>query len=452
MSKSTVNIFYETECLSELTSGIRGLDIHKKWLTSRADKRQIHLYLEKFILYNENEFNFLGVTPLLIGLDQNVKLHFRTSCFIGAIPLKAPDTGKQIGDFIVSPRFINRDFHVHYFEILNLLGQNVEPEYQDSLPLISGNGFRPPMYFDAVKYISYFEELTKKSWNKFNRLKTLSREPTGQIDWIDYVNNLYKIEKQLEFPVWKNALNQLHTEYSQLKYVLNVCDKYVNSPSIPVRIRLIVKEKLRYIHYVTSQIPAEETKFITVRQRDSALIKSTKTIANKILSYNITDCPAWRLDFNLVFEKYVQYIFENFAKKYGGRVYKNNRISAAKGRSVPWRLQYLEPDLTLRKGDLTFYVDAKYKSNLYNQNSNSEFLKQEHRRDIHQILAYMSFDNSENKTGFLCYPSDKAEVIEISYRESLNEVKNKIFMLGIPIDRHKMNDVEKTLFDIAARL
>ena len=115
-----LDVFCEIPCLTERSRQLSGIALQKKWFKS-ADKRIIGQYLQKFIDYNLGQFNFLGVQPIIIGTDQNTSLAFRSSGFIGTIPLRASDTGKQIGDFVVMPRFTGRDRFEDYIEILNIL-------------------------------------------------------------------------------------------------------------------------------------------------------------------------------------------------------------------------------------------------------------------------------------------------------------------------------------------
>src|SRR5690606_11165022 len=106
--KKPLDVFCEIPCLTEQSKQLGGFALQKKWFKS-ADKRIIGQYLQKFIDYNSEQFNFIGVQPFIMGSDRSVVLAFRSSGFIGSIPLRASDTGKQIGDFVVTPRFSGRD-------------------------------------------------------------------------------------------------------------------------------------------------------------------------------------------------------------------------------------------------------------------------------------------------------------------------------------------------------
>ena len=241
-----MDVFCELPCLTEYSKQYDGIVLQKKWFKS-ADKRIIGQYLQKFINYNSKQFNFLGVQPFIIGTDQNVSIAFRTSGFIGSIPLRASDTGKQIGDFVVTPRFSGYNRYEDYIEILNLLDPEISPEVIDSLPLASGKNFRPPLYLEAAKYITALEKLIRINWRKFNNVEKISQEPSGQINWKKYSNLEYKVENRLKFPTRKNVLSEFHSEYSEIRFVFDICKKELLSANTPLRIKTTFRNRLNFI-------------------------------------------------------------------------------------------------------------------------------------------------------------------------------------------------------------
>jgi len=443
MGKS-LNVFYETPCLTERSNSLSGIALQKKWF-KLADKRNIAQYLQKFISYNSGLFRFIGVSPYLVGTDQNTSIVFRTTQFIGSIPLRAPDTGKQIGDFVVTPRFTGKDRYEDYIEILNLLGNVISPTIIDSLPLVSGRNFRPPMYLEASKFILSLEELIKKSWRKFDRIEKISDEPVGHINWKKYIQNEYKIENRLRFPSGRNILNEFHKEYSQIRYVFNLCKGELLSTNTPERIKLGIRPRIDFLEdRLYFHLPLQ-TNSIQIRYSDSPTVRKCKVQANKILSFNFEDCTAWRVDFTDVFEKFVQHVFREVAKETGGRLLANYKFKGYTFRQNAWELNHIEPDAILQKEELLVFIDAKYKSHLYNKYEVSEFLKDEHRHDLHQIMAYTSFSKTKAKIGILCYPSHTVEIKEIKYHNPINQVLSNIKILGLPLRKDIINEARRLL-------
>jgi hypothetical protein len=439
-----LDVFYEIPCLTEQSKQLSGIALQKKWFKS-ADKRIIGQYLQKFIDYNSVQFKFLGVQPYILGTDQNTTLTFRSSGFIGSIPLRAPDTGKQIGDFVVMPRFTGHDRFEDYIEILDLLGTEISPEITDSLPLASGRNFRPPLYLEAIKFIESLEKLTMRPWQKFDNVEKVSSQPTGQINWTKYINNEYKVENRLKFPVRTNILSEFHSEYAEIRYVFDICKKEILSANTPQRIKNTVRNRLSFLEERLYHHKPKATNRIIIRFSDSPTVKTCKEQANKILNFNLVDSTAWRVDFSDVFEKFVQYIFKEAVKETGGRLYTNFKFHSRSSKHYAWELKHIEPDAIFQKENVLVFIDAKYKSNLYNKFDQSEVLKKEYRHDLHQIMAYSSFSKTDFKFGFLCYPSDQIEIKSIQYKNGINKVTNTILILGVPLKKDSITNTKRLL-------
>ena len=441
-----LDVFFEIPCLTEQSKQLGGVALQKKWFKS-ADKRIIGQYLQKFIDYNSEQFKFLGVQPYIIGSDQSTALKFRSSSFIGSIPLRASDTGKQIGDFVVMPRFTGRDRFEDYIEILNLLGTEISPEVIYSLPLASGKNFRPPLYLEAVKFITSLEKLSIRPWRKFDNVEKDSCHPTGQVNWKKYINNEFKVENRLIFPVKSNVLSEFHSEYAEIRYVFDICKNELLSANTPQRIKNSLRTKLSFLEERLYHHKPKETKSILIRFSDSPVVKTCKEQANKILNFNLVDSTAWRVDFSDVFEKFIQYLFREAAKETGGRLYSNFKFQSRASKHYSWELKHIEPDAIFQKENVLVFIDAKYKSNLYNKFDQSEVLKEDHRHDLHQIMAYSSFSRTNFKYGFLCYPSDQIELKSIQYKNGINQTINTILILGVPLKRACINEAKRQLIE-----
>jgi len=445
MSKP-VDIFCEVPCLTECSSQMNGLALQKKWL-KKADKRIVGQYLQKFIQYNSNLFNFLEVQPFIQGTDRNTSLAFKTSGFIGSIPLRASDTGKQIGDFVVAPRFIGKSRFGDYIEILNLLGTEINPEVIDSLPLISGRNFRPPLYLETVKFINVLEKLAKNTWRKFDNIEQVSQQPKGQVNWNKYINSEYKTESRLKFPVRQNILSEFHSEYAEIRYVFDLCKLEIMSPNVPQKIKHTIRNKIIFLEEKLYFHKPKVIKKIFIKSTDSPIIKKCKEQANKILNFKLVESTAWRVDFSDVFEKLVQYIFNEASKEIGGKLYPNIKFCSRTKRRYSWELKHIEPDAVYQKEKLLVFIDAKYKSHLYNKFNQSEKLKEDHRHDLHQIMAYSSFGVTNHKYGILCYPSDKVELKTTKYINAINAVENSIIIMGIPFKKENIIEAKNVLIN-----
>jgi hypothetical protein len=430
-----MDLFYEIPCLVERSSLLNGLDLCNKWFT-KSDKGNPSEALQKFISYNRRQFEFLEVTPSITGTENRCGISFRTSRFIGAIPLRAPDTGKQIGDFVVAPRFVNRERFEDYIEILDLLGQAISPEVAESLPLTSGRNFRPPFYLEAVKFIASLEHMLRKPWRKFDVVEVIRSEPNGLINWQSYVEHEYKVENKLRFPLRKNTLSEFHREFRQLRFVFDICNKELRSSNVPHRIRNSFRSRLNFIEQRLYQHKPIATDSFVIKATDRPAVKECKDQANRILQKKEnSSSTAWRVDFNDVFEKFVQHIFGKVAQSIGGKLAINPPIQSTSGTYTNLEMRQLEPDAVLMTQDLTAFIDAKYKSHLFNKFENSDLLKDDFRRDLHQVFAYTSFAAADKVICLICYPSNEVEVKSTTFRNLLNNAPNKVLIVGIPLKR-----------------
>jgi hypothetical protein len=343
------------------------------------------------------------------------------------------------------PRFTGRDRFEDYIEILDLLGTEISPEVIDSMPLASGKNFRPPLYLEAVKFIASIEALLRRPWRKFDNVEKISSQPSGQINWNKYTTKEYKVENRLKFPIRKNILSEFHVEYSEIRYVFDICKIELLSSNTPQRIKNTIRSKLNFIEEKLYLHKPKVTTRVSIKSWDSLIVRTCKEQANKILNFNLVDSTAWRVDFSDVFEKFVQYIFKEVAKETGGKLFANFKFHSRTSKHYSWELKHVEPDAIYQKENLLLFIDAKYKSNLYNKFDKSEILKEDYRNDLHQILAYSSFSKTIFKYGFLCYPSDQLELKTIKYKNGINDVTNTIFICGLPLKKKSISEAKKYL-------
>lgn len=67
-------------------------------------------------------------------------------------------------------------------------------------------------------------------------------------------------------------------------------------------------------------------------------------------------------------------------------------------------------------------------------------------------MAYSSFSKTDNKYGFLCYPSDKVEIKNISYKNNINQSTINVFICGIPLKKDFIQDAKKVLISELNRI
>ena len=101
-------LFFQMPCLSE-SYEIRSQEIYERLFDKSVDKRYLESAVQKFLLLNKKMFSFAGISLEMNGTGSNLSIRFRTTGYIGAIPIKMPYDGIAHKDFQIIPRFDNSD-------------------------------------------------------------------------------------------------------------------------------------------------------------------------------------------------------------------------------------------------------------------------------------------------------------------------------------------------------
>lgn len=410
------------QCLQE--SFISFTKLNANW---KGDKRYPEQAIQRFIAFNREVFSFLGVSVSLDEVNYEKGIRLIASNFIGAAPLRMPSSGKYYTDIQIIPRFGE-----NISELAYLLKDTLEAEYLDK-GLQHPDYLRAPFYFDCINYFNSFLKAIPEPWNKFDSITKIESHPCSSTNWSKYAQNSINPSNALRFENRKNILSREHKEWQELTYVLNIALREFESFKTPSLIKLryfsVVSILKRYINEHQCINPLT---MFQIHSFESMKIKKLKENANKLLEHSTTNCKSWRIDSAELFERYVQYVLEHVGKISGARVMNNNKFPIGGEHRPAWVLRYLEPDVILYKEDTFYFADAKYKAHMLNVQSSSDAFKEAFRSDLHQVLAYSSFDSSKDKTAILVYPCNKFKNIKLEAINQIGNVHNQVFLIGLP--------------------
>ena len=385
----------------------------------------------------------MGVSASLDEVNFEKGLRIIASNYIGAAPLRKPSSGKYYTDIQITSRFGE-----NVSEIVYLLKDVLEPDFLDK-NLYHKDQLSAPFYFDCVNYFNSFLKAIQEPWNKFDTIKKVESHPCSSTNWSKYSIQSINPDNALKFENKKNILSREHKEWQELIYVLNIAIYEFESIKTPLSIRLrcfsVVSALKRYLNVHSCIKPI--TKF-QLHSYEPAIIGELKTNANKLLEHNTENSKSWRIDSAELFERYVQYIMIQIGKINNANVICNNKFTITGNHLPTWTLRYLEPDIIFNKKDALYFVDAKYKSHMLNLQSSSGILKEAFREDLHQILAYSSFDTSKYKSSILIYPCDKLKILKLDAINNIKDIHNYIYLIGIPFTTVGYNNLVKQLSEV----
>ena len=407
----------------------------------KADTRYISDCFLKFIRYNHQTLKFLDIDYEISTVSKTLLL--KPSLQIGCAPLISPQTGKPCGNLVVKSRF-NEDIA----GVMTLIDGKIDIKYNPLLKLNSSSIAKPPMFLECLRYVDSFIENQKKHWQKFSNFSKIELQPSSSTNWSKYAINSYDPSNSLKYPNKVNRLITDHPEWKMLMYVLSLSIKEIEALSTPQKIRQEYHQKLSRLKQTILSTDLPRVREIRKHAADPVSIKELKDIANVILKNQRTQACAWTLDISELFERFVQYVFVQYAKRYGGHVCSNPKF-AIRGIKPEWTLEYIEPDIILSFNNSAIIIDAKYKRHMITPRSSKQ-LKEEFRKDLHQVLAYSSLLRQNKKSVILCYPmyDNKTKHINMSVQNPLNGMITNVDLIGGPLSKDSVEDFLSLLKDI----
>lgn len=406
----------------------------------KGDKQYANELASQFLLRNVKALRFLGIEE---GTSSESGIHLITSRYVGCVPLVSPKTGLP-GGFIQ----VVGNFGEDISELLSVIDGTIEPEYDESLKFYQETFVKPPLYFECMKYIDQYIEAKKSKWRKFISIERVESRPTSSTRWDKYALRSSDPAMAFKYPNKCNVLTREHPEWLELNYVLDFCINEVMSMRTPIRSRTAYLSKINSLSNSYDKRSLYAVKEVHIHKYDPIIIQSLKSSANKVLQNVSSINCAWRMDFALFFERYVQFIIQKVAFAKGAR-FSTNPKYPVHGRRPAWALKYIEPDMIIDKGNVQYIIDAKYKAHMMDLSKDSDYLKEIFREDLHQVLAYSSFGGDIHKNVMLVYPSS-TEVIEreLTISSSINSYSSSIFLVGIPLRKSTHEETIKRLSKI----
>ncbi len=334
--------------------------------------------------------------------------------------MRSPDTHKIAGGIVVRPRFGWDGIG----PLLASIGWVASPQVLE-MPLVPGSAREIPPWVLAGPVLQRLASLLREIRSGFRMHEEVRQNPRGQIVWKRYVTE----------QMGRGAFHQLPCRFPELgpdvilrSYLRWGLEK-VHRSLIPYAVVDIVARRLA--------MQAEE---LIYGVKDSAarvpdkhnLVQLTKAVGlpSQILMRGIqalgwivderglagsseTDGLAWSMPMHRLFECWVENITRAWAHEFGGQVLAGRAdetvVPINWDRGSHTSMKTLIPDLVVRHENHVFVIDAKYKAHFQEMDETrwlalSEEMREEHRHDLHQILAYSSVFDGPEITAVLVYP------------------------------------------------
>jgi len=405
--------------LNDNETAYLSVEFLSRYVKSRNEDAVTAKLGRQFLNINKQRFSKLNIEPEIYYSGDELKLKLSANTRIGAIPLLSPVTHKYEFSLVIKPRFGWQGIG----PILSTTGWRILPNILNMPQLKISERRVPPWVLSSV-VLGRLEVLIRNLDRRFEMDESYHSIPKGQVNWADYSQKQVPhgrfLNMKCRFPelkenreiksivhfALKKQRQSLETQRDFGVHVLQLLD-YCN--------RLIQKvsdcapkrpNNVQVDYFQSSLIHGE-----AIKQGLEAVAWTTE---NKGLAGlgDLSGLP-WMLNMDELFESYVEAILEKIVQKTGGHLKSGRKRETVT--PISWDPPFLGsqgslvPDLIIEKENHVYIVDAKYKDHWEDLNTEgwysfSDQIRERHRNDLLQVLAYASIPDSKEISCCLMYP------------------------------------------------
>ncbi len=379
--------------------------------------------IESFNRLNALAFKALAITAQFETTPRGPELTLRPGGSVGAIPLRSGTTGQVVAGFIVRPRFGWSGVG----SIMTNIGWHAGPSIL-SVPLVPGSGREVPPWVLAGPVLARLRALLDTLKRGFDFRTSTLRAPRGTIMWAQYLRRsvpagrLHQIPSRFpdpsSDPLIRGAVRWTVERVLQELIIVGGQD----------RIALDLENEAMLLLQRVGDVPRVYPRPEILRRFAVGDLLVHETLRSGLDAIGWVrderglgggrqmDGLAWSMSLDRLWEYFVEAKVREEARLPGGTVRSGRlgeTITALHWSDPSHRsLGHLTPDIVVVRGRSVRIVDAKYKSHFAEIEENSwrrmaEEIRESHRADLHQVLAYTSLFDAEEITATLAYPLRK---------------------------------------------
>jgi hypothetical protein len=403
---------------------------------------------EQFEKQNRSLFNTIGV-GLQSRFDGNdLWLQVASGSLIGALPLLSPTSASSDYGLVVQPRFPWDGLG----SMLGEMGWRVSPRLL-RLPLLKRSERRVPPWVISLIVLVRLKALLDDLTRRFEMITEDRKTPRGRIHWDDYVRRKFSTGQALVIPctfpdLRDDALLKGAIRYALERHLSSLATQREHGSYIHKLIelceRLLLRVKSSPVHI---PYPSTIRNWLQRPMRSEHLDEGIQAIEWTIHERGLAGVSdlegiPWTMSMDDFFEAWLETIFSSVARKTGASVRVGRKRETV--RPIIWDPPYLGsqkslvPDIWLEWESSTLIVDAKYKRHWqdlehYSWSEIEEQVREQHRQDLLQVLAYGSLARTERVIVCLGYPCSRTNW------QHLHDTNHLIHRAQIPIGKRSIH-------------
>jgi hypothetical protein len=374
---------------------------------------------DQFIKQNTPIFQLLQVDVHRDCDGADVLLNIESGSAVGAVPLLSPLTARHDLGLVVQPRFP----WVGIGPILAEMGWLISPTPL-KLPLLRRSERRVPLWVLSFMVLARFKALLDRLDRRFEVTTETQSAPKGRIEWTQYATRQTPRGDFLSVPCTFPDLRDDRHLKGAIRFAV---EKQVRSLETQCeqgafvhRLIAFAESLLLQVRGVAARRPSMGEVHTWLRRplRSDVFVEGLQAIDWTVEERGLAGLSElegipWTMPMERFFEAWVETIVRSVAHKTGGYLKTGRRLETVS--PLVWEPPYLGsqrslvPDLILELENVTVIVDAKYKRHWEELqyggwSGQPEELREQHRADLLQVLAYANLVSAREVICCLVYP------------------------------------------------
>lgn len=385
----------------------------------RDPQAQAARLAEQFVTQNRALMSLLDVRIERDYDGRDVRLMIQSGSAVGAIPLISPTTARPDFGLVVQPRFPWPGIG----PILAEMGWRVSPTPL-RLPHLRRSERRVPIWVLSFMILARLKALLDSLDRRFELTTETRSAPRGRVHWAQYAMRNLPRASFLSLPCTFPDLRDDRLLKGAVRHVverqLRALETQKEHGAFVHRLIEFGQQLLRRVQTVPIYVPSPRIlgswlqRPLRAEQFIEGLQAIEWTIEERGLA-GVSDLEGipWTMPMEKFFEAWVETVLRVVAARTGGQMKVGRKRETT--HPINWEPAYLGsqkslvPDIWLEWDSATLIVDAKYKRHWEELQQHSwwrvdEELRNQHRNDLLQVLAYANLARTSTVIVCLAYP------------------------------------------------
>lgn len=388
-------------------------------LRSRDPQMQAARLAEQFVRQNRSLLSLLDVQIQRDYDGSDVQLIIQAGNAVGAIPLISPTTARPDYGLVVQPRFPWAGIG----PMLAEMGWRISPTPL-RLPLLRRSERRVPVWVLSFLILVRLKALLDSLDRRFELASETRDAPRGAIRWAEYATRSLPAAKLLSIPCRFPDLRDDRLLKGAVRYAverqLRALQTQKEHGAFVHKLIEFAQQLLCRVQTVAAHVPSSTMLGTWLQRplRTEQFINGVQAIEWTVEERGLAGLSdlegiPWTMPMDEFFEAWVETVFRVVAQRTGGRMKVGRKRETT--HPIIWQPPYLGsqkslvPDIWLEWASTTLIVDAKYKRHWEELRHHSwanveQELRDRHRSDLLQVLAYANLARTTTVIACLAYP------------------------------------------------